>query len=212
MGIPWRSSGVDSVLSLTRAWVQLLVAELRSCKPHGVAKKKMVLKNNHNGMWHQHHGGVTCSLCLSPSIYNSKTCITQQRCLCSTHKHATKFHTSVYLKVAGLKHIEEVEPGEQYRRYLWSQTPSHSWLSLQPQRTQERWRTQFQPLSFSGIHGHKEPGISDSEACNPSQGGPCSSHYPLQLPVVAVPLNATILDTAGVPVTLAPSPTLLVPL
>uniref|UniRef100_A0A8C0DVP5 Uncharacterized protein n=1 Tax=Balaenoptera musculus TaxID=9771 RepID=A0A8C0DVP5_BALMU len=38
-GIPWRSSGWDSALSLPRAWIQSLVRELRSCKPHGVAKK-----------------------------------------------------------------------------------------------------------------------------------------------------------------------------
>ena len=38
--IPWRSSGEDLALSLTRARVQSLVGELRSHKLHGVAKKK----------------------------------------------------------------------------------------------------------------------------------------------------------------------------
>ena len=36
--IPWQSSGQDSELSLLGAQVQSLVGELRSCKPHGVAK------------------------------------------------------------------------------------------------------------------------------------------------------------------------------
>ena len=41
MGIPWRSSGWDSVLSLPGAWVRSLVRELRSCRPRGAAKKKL---------------------------------------------------------------------------------------------------------------------------------------------------------------------------
>ena len=53
-GIPWWSSGQDSVLSLLRAWVQSLVWELRSHEPSGTAKKTktkmkympMVLKNS----------------------------------------------------------------------------------------------------------------------------------------------------------------------
>ena len=39
-GIPWQSSGQDTVLPLTGARVQSLFRELRSCKPPGVAKKK----------------------------------------------------------------------------------------------------------------------------------------------------------------------------
>ena len=42
-GIPWWSSGWDSVLSLPRARVQSLVRELRSHKAHRVAKKKKKL-------------------------------------------------------------------------------------------------------------------------------------------------------------------------
>lgn len=38
--IPQQSRGYDSELSLPRAWVQLLVSKVRSCKPCGVAKKK----------------------------------------------------------------------------------------------------------------------------------------------------------------------------
>ena len=38
--IPWRSSGLDSMFSLPRAWVQSLVRELRSCQLHGTAKNK----------------------------------------------------------------------------------------------------------------------------------------------------------------------------
>ena len=33
-GSPWHSRGSESVLSLPRAWLQLLLRELRSCKPH----------------------------------------------------------------------------------------------------------------------------------------------------------------------------------
>ena len=40
LGIPWRSSGWDSALSLPRAWVQSLVGELRSCEPCGPATEK----------------------------------------------------------------------------------------------------------------------------------------------------------------------------
>ena len=39
-GIPWRSSGQDSALSLPRARDQSLVGELRSHEPQGVEKKK----------------------------------------------------------------------------------------------------------------------------------------------------------------------------
>ena len=41
MGVPWWSSGWDSVLRLPRARVQSLVGELGSHKPHSVAKKKI---------------------------------------------------------------------------------------------------------------------------------------------------------------------------
>ena len=39
-GIPWQSSGQDSMLSLLKAWVQSLVRELRSHKPCSKVKKK----------------------------------------------------------------------------------------------------------------------------------------------------------------------------
>ena len=39
-GIPWQSTGQDSLLSLPWAQVQFLVKELRSHKPYRVAKKK----------------------------------------------------------------------------------------------------------------------------------------------------------------------------
>ena len=39
-GIPWQSSGSNSALSLSMAWVQPLIPELRSHKPCDVAKKK----------------------------------------------------------------------------------------------------------------------------------------------------------------------------
>ena len=38
--IPWWSSGSDSMLSLPGPWVQSLVREVTSHKPHSVAKKK----------------------------------------------------------------------------------------------------------------------------------------------------------------------------
>ena len=38
-GIPWQSSDWDSALSLPRVWVPVWSRNLRSCKPHGVAKK-----------------------------------------------------------------------------------------------------------------------------------------------------------------------------
>ena len=38
MGIPWWSSGYDSVLSLLRAWFQSLVWKLRSHNPRSMAK------------------------------------------------------------------------------------------------------------------------------------------------------------------------------
>ena len=60
----------------------------------------------------QHHGGVRCSFNLPPLIYNSKTSLTQQMFLCPTHRDAGEFHTSVHLKVGGLEHIEETEPGK----------------------------------------------------------------------------------------------------
>ena len=41
-GLPWGSSGYDSVRPLQGAWVRSLVQELRSYKPHGVEKKKKV--------------------------------------------------------------------------------------------------------------------------------------------------------------------------
>ena len=37
---PRRSSGQTSTISLPKSWVQSLVWELRSCKPHSVTKKK----------------------------------------------------------------------------------------------------------------------------------------------------------------------------
>ena len=40
LGIPWRSSSQDSMLSLSGAQVCTLVRELTSHKLHGVAKKK----------------------------------------------------------------------------------------------------------------------------------------------------------------------------
>ena len=39
-GLPWWSSGQDSVLSLQRSWVPSLVGELRSPKLCGAAKKR----------------------------------------------------------------------------------------------------------------------------------------------------------------------------
>ena len=36
LGILWQSSG--ATLTLTRAWVQSLVGEVRSCKPQSIAK------------------------------------------------------------------------------------------------------------------------------------------------------------------------------
>lgn len=39
-GIPWQSTGQDSLLSLLWAQVQFLVKELRPHKPYRVAKKK----------------------------------------------------------------------------------------------------------------------------------------------------------------------------
>ena len=60
----------------------------------------------------QNHGGVRCSFNLPPLIYNSKTSLTQQMFLCPTHRDAGEFHTSVHLKVGGLEHIEETEPGK----------------------------------------------------------------------------------------------------
>lgn len=39
-GLPWWSSGMDSVLSQMTAQVQSLEEELGSCKPHSVAKNK----------------------------------------------------------------------------------------------------------------------------------------------------------------------------
>lgn len=39
-GIPWWSSGKDSVLPLSRVWVQSLVSELRSHKVQSTAKNK----------------------------------------------------------------------------------------------------------------------------------------------------------------------------
>ena len=44
LGIPWKSSGQDSVLPLQGVWVRSLAGELRCCKPpHGTAKKKKIL-------------------------------------------------------------------------------------------------------------------------------------------------------------------------
>ena len=40
MGLPWQSSGEDSVLPTQGVQVQSLVQELRSHRPHGAAKKK----------------------------------------------------------------------------------------------------------------------------------------------------------------------------
>ena len=37
VGLPWWSSGWDSVLPLQGAWVPSLVGELGSCMPHGTA-------------------------------------------------------------------------------------------------------------------------------------------------------------------------------
>ena len=48
-GVPWRSTGRDSVLSPQRAWVQSLVGELRSHKTHGVAEKKKKEKGGSHG-------------------------------------------------------------------------------------------------------------------------------------------------------------------
>ena len=48
-GVPWRSSGGDSVLSPQRAWVQSLVGELRSHKTHGVAEKEKKEKGGSHG-------------------------------------------------------------------------------------------------------------------------------------------------------------------
>ena len=53
-GIPWRSSGQDSALSLLRAQVQSLVGELRSHKPCSTAKKK---KSRYRGNIPQHNKG-----------------------------------------------------------------------------------------------------------------------------------------------------------
>ena len=44
--------------------------------------------------------------------------------MCPTHWDAREFHTSAHLKVGGLEHTEEVEPGEQWRWCLQSLSPS----------------------------------------------------------------------------------------
>lgn len=45
MGVPWWSSGYNSVLLLLRAWIQSLNGELGSCKPCSMAKLKKKKKN-----------------------------------------------------------------------------------------------------------------------------------------------------------------------
>ena len=44
-GIPWQTSGWDSVLSLPRAMIQSLAGELRSHKPPMVLPKKKKINN-----------------------------------------------------------------------------------------------------------------------------------------------------------------------
>ena len=39
-GLPWQSSGCDSMFPVEGAWVQSLVGELRSHITYGMAKKK----------------------------------------------------------------------------------------------------------------------------------------------------------------------------
>ena len=39
-GLPWQSSGSDSVFPLQGPWVQSQVRELGPLMPHGIAKKK----------------------------------------------------------------------------------------------------------------------------------------------------------------------------
>ena len=58
LGIPWWSSGYNSVLSLPRAWVQSLVRELKSHKPRGAAKKRKKKKKK----------GNTCGLLHGPKL------------------------------------------------------------------------------------------------------------------------------------------------
>ena len=41
-GLPWCSSGEDSILPMQDAWVLSLVRELRSHMPHGTAKKEKI--------------------------------------------------------------------------------------------------------------------------------------------------------------------------
>lgn len=46
MGVPWWSSGYNSVLLLLRAWIQSLNGELGSCKPCSMAKLKKKKKTS----------------------------------------------------------------------------------------------------------------------------------------------------------------------
>ena len=43
LGLPWKSSGLDSMLLLPRAWIPSLVWEVRSHMPHGIALQKILL-------------------------------------------------------------------------------------------------------------------------------------------------------------------------
>ena len=77
-GIPWWSSGQDSVLSLPKVQIQSLVRKLRSYKPCGMAREKKCMK------WEQ------CSYCplgmpeISKMNYLHKTALESGRTLLKT--------------------------------------------------------------------------------------------------------------------------------
>lgn len=66
---------------------------------------------------------MRCTLCLSPSINNQLNIHNSTEQLCPTHSGCWKIHISVYLKVGGLEHKEELEPGPQHRWCPQSRPP-----------------------------------------------------------------------------------------
>ena len=80
-----------------------------------------------------------------------------QRCSCPTHQDAREFHKSVHVKVGGLENIKEVEPGEQWKQFLWSRPPAMAAESTAPENlvAAERWRTWLQPSRHSSTHSHR---------------------------------------------------------
>lgn len=75
----------------------------------------------------------------------SKTTITQQSFPCPTHQDPGKICTSAPLKVGGLEHIKEAEPGEKWNQYLQSWLPCWSDWVPQPR----------EPSSSSGGSAHE---------------------------------------------------------